>query len=375
MKLVTIILLFLTKLAFSTDIRYFKEEKLNKNPTRKIRDGSGSMTEGFILPGFYLVDNNSKGNSSGSLVSPDAKFHPKQLMNPKENNDFEKIGLVFTIEKFDKKLSPIMFPTDKKNEYYLPFRFINSEPHFNPSSYFLTNKSIDFLISTDQNSSYSFYIVFPYKLLGYYISDAEAITLTSILNEKRKKEIISVKENLIELKKKANDIINKQSLILKSNEKAESLEVQTKIFTDKIENLTKTLNTLNSELPQVEKSIENQKSKKLSMDQNLEGLTSQLNSLNLEIASNEELMKSLSNTVSAESNKQLNTKLKEEVATENKSIKEIIEALKKLMPDKVSRISNIETTYEKDNAINVTENFLLSITPRINAKNEKSKAK
>lgn len=374
MKINILVILLLFKFSLSvikddslTDINNLNKENKPDEKSGKVKKvRSGSMTEGFVLPGFYLTDlNNLKAQRVETFISPNTKFFPMQLQNPK--SDFEKIGLVFTFEKFDQKFANLMYPTDKKNEYYLPFRFIKSNPIFRESWLFWTNKSIEFVIANDQNNTYSFYLVFPYKFLGNFISDADGIKLAAQIGEKREKEIKSVKENLVELKKKANEILNKNNLILKSKEEMQTLDSQRKTLNDKIEILKKNILSVKSELSKSEITLEQYKSKRINLDQSLLGLRSQLNSVNLEIQSNDELIKSLSNTVNVESNNQINSKLKEEVALENKDIKSLIEALKKLMPDKIQGISNIESTYDKENGINTLDSFLLSVTPRINS--------
>lgn len=108
----------------------------------------------------------------------------------------------------------------------------------------------------------------------------------------------------------------------------QTLDSQRKTLNDKIEILKKNILSVKSELSKSEITLEQYKSKRINLDQSLLGLRSQLNSVNLEIQSNDELIKSLSNTVNVESNNQINSKLKEEVALENKDIKSLIEALK-----------------------------------------------
>lgn len=90
-----------------------------------------------------------------------------------------------------------MYPTDKKNEYYLPFRFIKSNPIFRESWLFWTNKSIEFVIANDQNNTYSFYLVFPYKFLGNFISDADGIKLAAQIGENEKRKLNLLKKILL----------------------------------------------------------------------------------------------------------------------------------------------------------------------------------
>lgn len=344
------------------------EEKQGKANSKKLR--SGSMKDGFILPGFYLVNlNNLKATQNEVFISPNTKFNAKQVEDP--TTEYEKIGIVFNFEKFDSTLSNIMIRIGNSNQYYLPYRYIKSNPIYKDSWLFWKNKSIELILMNDNNESFSFNIVFPFKLFGNYIEDSEAIRLASKISQRKDEIIMSLKNSLIELRKRSNTLSQKTNLVENLSGEINTITQKKKDLSEQYKKLSENSVFIQSEITKNVKLMEQVKLQLLTLEQNIEGLRSQLTSNDLEIKANKELSESLSTN-----DKQgVISKTQEELVQEKIQFKETLENLKLSIPEKNEIIKNMNYDSKvkiQDFSKNV-EDFLLKITPRIDVTKVKKK--
>lgn len=349
-----------------------KLSRENDSSKKNLKLRKESSKDEFNLSGFHISKlKNSKSDNNESVLSPNTKLNIKKIENPE--TDYEKIGLVFTFESFDSKLASIMFATGNKNEYFLPYRFIKSQPQFKETGFFFKNKSLELILSNDNNESFNLNILFPIKLIGSYIEYSEGVKLASQINVRREKSIKNIRENLLELKKRTNELSLKNSVINDVKGKIHDVNVQNKTLQNKLQQLKNTSESITNEMTKSENLIKQLKSQLLEQEQNLEVLKNQKISNISEMQSTEDLLKDLVNTNTEEAYRNFVQTLRNAVESEAKDMKSIIKALQQEMLDRSSSLVNLENHIEGHEGVKTFEEFILTITPRIESKNNKKK--
>lgn len=335
-----------------------KDSKSSSKVEKKLR--TGNMKDGFILPGFYITNlNNIKSEKVETFISPNTKFIAKQVEEP--SNEYENIGIVFSFENFDERLSNVMLRIKNSNDYYIPYRYIKSSPVFRDSWLFWKNKSIEFILTNDNNDSFIFDIVFPYKLFGNYIENSDGIKLASKIGERKEEIISSLKKSLIELRKRSNTAKQKTDLIKDLTNDITSIEKRKGDLSEQLKKLTENSAFIKSEILKNAKLIDQVKMQLLTLEQNNESLNSQFTSNELEIKSNKELFDSLSIN-----NKQdIISEHKDLLIKEHDELKNVITNLTTSLPEKKFILQNMNMNIKKEALSKIVEDFLLKITPRI----------
>ena len=170
----TIVYALLLVLVISAVISISIEKSERKKSKTKTKDGSGDWAGGYNCPSLEI------GIGNGAFVAAGvAQFVAPTIDSPITNG--QKHGLAFTFtEGPNSDLKKILVQDNK--QWYLPYRFISGAPTYtNPNG----NKFIKFSVTNDAKQNFSFKIVLPWKLLGWYISDDEGIKIINSINNKR----------------------------------------------------------------------------------------------------------------------------------------------------------------------------------------------
>lgn len=367
MKFKLFILALLIACVFSTKIKDSKDDSKSLKKSRK-----DNTIDGFNLSGFHIIKmGNIKNDNNEIILSPNTKFNVKKVKNPE--SDYERIGLVFQFENFDSKLSSIMFPTEKKNEYFIPFRFIKSQPQFKESGFFFKNKSLELAITNDNDESFNINIMFPYKLMGSSIDFNQGVELANEVNLNRIKAIKSIKESLIELKKRTQELSLKNSIINQGKEKVHDAFVEKKKLNEKSVELKNLSDNLDKEIKKAEDNLYEIKSQLILSEQVLEGLKTKKITNNSEMKSIEKLQNDMNENNTEEAFRNLIAKMRNAAEIEGKEMENIIKNLQLQMLDRSSSLKNLESHIQRHEGVKTLDEFILSVTPRIDSKSNRKK--
>ena len=192
MKFLKALILF-TIICMSYTLKINRVEKANRKlkSNTKADDGEGSWNGGYRVPGLLVVTGNAAFNNDNRLGK--GRFFAPKLENPVTAE--ENLGWVFDMstQAPTGDLLKVMVKIGTTNNWYIPFRWLNSDFGFtNPSGY----KYLDGWISNDEKALFHLRVLLPYAYIGWVINDDEGKKIAGLLNTRRSqhKAIVEAKK-------------------------------------------------------------------------------------------------------------------------------------------------------------------------------------
>jgi hypothetical protein len=241
-----------SKLELGRKTKTESKNKIKKSETETQQEGSGDWENGYNCPGLVIAKV-EKGAITKLVFSEKQEvfFQPGQILGA-----FGRNGLKFTLKQEPKGELKNVLVKDKDLDYYLPYRFIQTEFQFIREGT-LMFKVLQGYLTTDTNQLFFLKLYLPRKLVGNYISTEQCETLIIWINIRKneyQKQIIDNKEKIISA---ANEIIDNKNLLsqLSTQTSLEEESFKKKIEADKQE-VQKKMDGVQEKIAQNNKLIE-----------------------------------------------------------------------------------------------------------------------
>jgi hypothetical protein len=171
-------------------VKHTKSKAKSSSNAKILYDGSGSWEEGYECPGIEVSANGLTFEGAQRV-----RFNPKALVEFPESSNAE--GLYFTLvssdpqananqeialnDKLQKFLKKDSRPGDRKNSWYLPYRYIRSVFKFVGAFYDFS--TIEGWVTNDARETSKFRLKLPWRVVGYFITNEQALMTCQKINE------------------------------------------------------------------------------------------------------------------------------------------------------------------------------------------------
>lgn len=279
------------------------------------------------------------------------KFFPKLLESPTDIND--KICIMWTMTGNPTGNLAKIMTKGLNNKWCLPYRLIISG--FSYTNPFNDNKYTEGWASTDDGTVLHVKIVYPNKLVGWYINDEEAQKINGLIAKQRTEQQNQVKAAKSTLSKHAATYLTYKPLLDVAQTSNNSLVEKQNTLTTKIAEIQHLIESKKAEQLRLQQELEAANNLATAKDSELTSLTNTLNGMNSQFQQNTKTLADYSSS----STDTIDTanKIKAEMDKGLSKFNSAIEVLKREAPQRMTEINAVVSAFTILNSKDVSKNL------------------